>query len=112
MGLDDRHTIAIYDVIAKTKNGGALIIVDQVGTDIVTDIKWKSDTEFATVGVHHFRIWKLHNGGLTQRRGILGKTISYRFLCVAAYGDDYLVGGIDGALSLYKENKYVQHIQC
>lgn len=41
-----------------------MLVRDQIGKDIVTNIKWKNDYEFVTCGLNHLKFWKLGHGGL------------------------------------------------
>lgn len=66
---------------------------------MITDIKWKSDTEFVSVGLNHFRYWTLGVGGLSNKRGVLCKTASTKYMVVNFnINDDCLVGASDGTL--------------
>lgn len=50
-------------MITKTKSG----------PDIIMDLKWKTDSEFCTVGIKHMKVWTLTNTNLKAKRGIFNK---------------------------------------
>lgn len=102
VGLDDSHILAVYDTLTKSRTGGILIQQDLIGPEIVTDVKWKNDTEFVTVGINHLRQWVLSGGGLSSKKGILGKNGSTKYLTAVFNGEDCLVGASDGSIQLYK----------
>jgi microtubule-associated protein-like 6 len=70
VGLDDSHTIAVFDTTTKSRSGGVLLYRDHIGTDIITDIRWKNETEFCTFGINHIRVWSITIGGLKYKKGI------------------------------------------
>jgi WD40 repeat protein len=104
IGLDDTHQISIFDITAKSKKGGVVLMQDKVGPDVVTDIKWRNDSDFVTVGVNHFRYWTTKSGSLTYKRGVFNKGGSSKFLVAAFLNDDCLVGAADGTLQIFKMN--------
>lgn len=59
VAIDTYHEIAIYDITAKSKNGGVLITMTKCGPEYIMDVSWRTDNEFATVGVKHMKIWTL-----------------------------------------------------
>jgi len=46
---------------------------DRIGPEVVTDVKWRSDTEFYTFGVNHLRRWVITVGGLEYTKVPLNK---------------------------------------
>ena len=75
-----------------------MLFRDRIGPDVITDIKWKNDMDFVTVGLNHFRFWQLGVGGLSAKRGILCKTASTKYLAVNFNLEDCIVGASDGTL--------------
>lgn len=73
VGLDEAHQLVIFDITAKSKLGGVVLMKDKIGSDVITDIKWRNDNEFVTVGINHFRYWNVKNGSLAYKRGVLPK---------------------------------------
>ena len=67
--IDNNHTIAIFDITSKSKNGGVMIVADKGGMEIIFDLKWKNEKEFVTVGIKHFKVWKVSNTGIKPKRG-------------------------------------------
>lgn len=64
VGLDDSHQVVVFDIAARSRTGGVLLFRDRIGPDIVTDVRWRSDTEFCTFGINHIRMWTITVGGL------------------------------------------------
>lgn len=62
--IDLNHEIAVFDITAKSHNGGVLLCIDKGGSDIIQQLTWRNDTEFATAGVKHFNVWSLLNTNL------------------------------------------------
>lgn len=58
VAIDVDHSIGIFD----TNTGKQLQIIKGDAAKI-TDIEMRTDTEFATAGVKHFKLWNLVNGG-------------------------------------------------
>jgi microtubule-associated protein-like 6 len=87
-----------------------LLFKDRIGPDIITDLKWKNDTEFVSVGINHFRLWTLQVGGLASKRGVLSKNNSNKYLVVNFNNDDCLVGASDGSLQIFKGNTWANSI--
>lgn len=49
-GKDDDHTIVIYDLTERLKLGGCKLVQQKGGKDIVTDLRWRNEEQFVTVG--------------------------------------------------------------
>lgn len=65
IGMDANHTLYIFDIITKQHGGGgAIIATELIGSDVITDLKWKNENEFTTCGVNHLRFWKITHSGL------------------------------------------------
>lgn len=54
-GRDDDHTIAVYDLTNKISEGGALIVDQPGGRDIMLELRMKNEDQFVTVGPKHFK---------------------------------------------------------
>ncbi|CAD8171847.1 unnamed protein product [Paramecium pentaurelia] len=111
IGMDDCHQLCVFDIITKSQTGGTLLVRDQIGKNIVTDIKWKNDSEFVTCGLNHLKFWKLGHGGLTYSKAYPQKPLSYKYLCAAINNDDYLLGAVDGSLQIYSGGKFTSYFQ-
>jgi len=77
---------------------------------VITDIKWKNDTDFVTVGINHFKLWTVGVGGLSSKRGILCKNASTKYMVVGFNNEDCLLGASDGTLQIYKGNAWVNTV--
>ena len=44
VSIDPKHTIVIYDITTKSKNGGVLLHQLQGGTEVIFDLRWKNDS--------------------------------------------------------------------
>ncbi|KRX05725.1 WD40-repeat-containing domain [Pseudocohnilembus persalinus] len=105
VAIDNYHEIAIFDITARSQNGGVLVTKAKSGGEFVQDLKWRNENEFASAGTKHFKVWTLNNTNLNARRGIWGKhKCSNILLTVASLGEDYIAGAIDGNLLCFKQN--------
>jgi len=43
VAIDNYHEIAIYDITAKSNNGGVLICMTKCGPDCIWDVCWRND---------------------------------------------------------------------
>lgn len=107
-GIDVNHEIAVFDTLAKSKMGGILICKVNGGKEQITELAWRTETEFASAGIKHFRVWTLNNNTVKSQSGIWGKQPNANniLLTVVAspQGDDYVCGAIDGSLQIFKNN--------
>jgi len=62
------------------------------GNNIV-DIAMKNDTEFATVGVRHYKEWSYNSGALKSKRGIFGKEGFSNMLVSCKYFKNACISG-------------------
>lgn len=95
--IDDCHMTCMYN--AQT---GTLLCSEKGDTAKVLDSKWKNDTEFVTVGVKHFKHWKVNGNSITSTRGQFGKENSRVQVCVEINGNDVITGAVDGSLVIWK----------
>lgn len=66
--IDVDHHVAIFD--AKT---GTCLAMNKGGGNQIVDIAMKDDSEFVTVGVRHFKLWKFNAGVLDDKNGSFKK---------------------------------------
>ncbi|EAR94225.2 HELP domain protein (macronuclear) [Tetrahymena thermophila SB210] len=104
IAIDTNHELAIFDINAKSKTGGVQILLEKSGPDVITGAKWRNENEFATVGVKHFKLWALSASSIKGTKGSWDSkfTGSTTILTVNILGDDYLCGGSDGFLQVFK----------
>lgn len=96
VGLDDSHTIVVWDwkrgeKLANTKGHKDKIFV----------IKWNplDNNLIVTTGVKHIKFWTQTGGGFTSKRGVFGKTSKMCDMLCIAFGksvDCCYSGGSDG----------------
>lgn len=112
VGLDDAHTVAVFDVLSKSRTGGVLLFMDKIGPDVITDVKWHTDSEFSSFGINHLRFWSITAGGLQYKKAILNKKESTKYLVGGFLNDDCLAGGSDGFLQVYKGMSPLLSVYC
>mmetsp|Transcript_25746 Transcript_25746/g.4327 ORF Transcript_25746/g.4327 Transcript_25746/m.4327 type:complete len:159 (+) Transcript_25746:523-999(+) len=62
VGLDDDHTVIVFDAAR-----GNQLCSDKTGPDKVLDVAWcQSGNRFCTVGIKHVCFWEVTNGALTK----------------------------------------------
>jgi microtubule-associated protein-like 6 len=108
VGLDDDHSLAVYDWCA-----GALLATAKGDTNRILDIQNNTSrdanpqTDFVTVGVKHIKFWSLENTGtLIEKRGLLGTKGEQKALLTVGFTTLYsCVGTADGEIYLFEGNK-------
>ncbi len=68
VAIDVDHSIGIFDT-----NTGKQLHILKGDAVVITDIEMRTDDEFATAGIKHFKLWNMVNGGPpTSKRGAFG----------------------------------------
>jgi WD40 repeat protein/Ca2+-binding EF-hand superfamily protein len=93
--IDDDHMVAVYDL--KT---GALVACEKGDTANILAVEFTSDSEFATVGMRHFKQWKA-GGPLKGTRGNFGKGSDKLVVC-RRLKSGLLCGSATGELQLWQ----------
>jgi microtubule-associated protein-like 6 len=96
VAVDVDHMVAVYD----TKIG-ALLGSAKGDAALIVDIKFKSDTEFVSVGPKHYKFWTINNKNLASQKGNFGANCNM-VSCVAFNNDDVIVGAADGSVQFWK----------
>lgn len=80
------------------------MLLEKSGPDVITAAKWRLENEFATVGVKHYKLWNLSANSIKGTKGSWDNKFpgSTTILTVNVSGDDYLCGGADGHLQIFK----------
>lgn len=98
VGLDDDHSVAVYD--AET---GDLIASSKGHQSRVLGLLFKSETEIIIVGVKHAKFFELNKRRLKGKKGIFGKKGKIQpILTVASLGTNVVTGQADGTLYLWQ----------
>eukprot|EP01017_Pseudomicrothorax_dubius_P040457 TRINITY_DN6328_c0_g1_i1.p1 TRINITY_DN6328_c0_g1~~TRINITY_DN6328_c0_g1_i1.p1 ORF type:complete len:614 (+),score=151.97 TRINITY_DN6328_c0_g1_i1:60-1844(+) len=93
--IDDNHTIAVFDLRV-----GALEGTERGDTAIISELRWKDDRDFVTVGPKHFKAWTAENKAFRSKRGVFGN--ANNLLVTAAFNnEDCLVGASNGELQIW-----------
>jgi len=98
VGVDNKHSIAIYDLQTET------CITHSVGdTSIIAAIEFKKDNEFVTVGPKHFKHWTFNNKHIKARKGLFGSgkdkgrnKVDNMLTCVTFSSNDAICGSMKG----------------
>lgn len=77
-GQDDDNSIGVYD----WKNN-KLIASSTVDKARVTDMAFKNDSEFVTIGLKHIKLWTLKGRSLTSQKGIFGSVTKDSLMSLA-----------------------------
>lgn len=94
VAIDDNHYVAAYDV-----ESGACLGCEKGDTANILEIAFKSDTEFATAGPKHFKVWTI-GSGLKGKKGGFGKR-DQRIGSCKFTGTQYLTGSITGEMYVW-----------
>ncbi|EGR31701.1 hypothetical protein IMG5_103450 [Ichthyophthirius multifiliis] len=105
--IDVDHKIAIFNINAKSKNGGVLLISEKTGPSQIFNIKWRNDNEFAFAGTKLFKVYQVNQSNqLQSSKGVWGKSqCSNLLISLNVFGEDYLCGAVDGSLQVFKGNQ-------
>ena len=93
---DDSHTVASFDLKTAT-----LEAVEKGDTAIISEVRFKDDREFVSVGPKHFKIWSVENKSIKSKKGIFNGGCNLLATC-AFSNDDCLVGAANGELQIWK----------
>ena len=103
VGMDDDHTLALYNL-----GTNSLIISNKGDREKILSAEFTSEDEFVTIGVKHFKTWKLTGTKLTSSRGVFGKQDNL-LLSVAVHSTlGVLTGNSAGCLLKWTSNEAVQ----
>ncbi|XP_055878559.1 echinoderm microtubule-associated protein-like 6 isoform X2 [Biomphalaria glabrata] len=102
VGLDDNHTIVVWD----WKKGEKLATA-RGHKDKIFVIKWNpfNHDKLVTVGVKHIKFWVQTGGGFTSNRGTLGQVAKLCDMMCVSYGkaeDICFSGGSDGQIFIWQ----------
>lgn len=92
--IDDNHHVALFDV-----NKQNLISCEKGDTAMILSTEFINETEFATTGLRHFKLWKAENP-LKATKGNFGKS-SDKIVCCKKYKNGLVCGSIVGELQLW-----------
>jgi len=112
--VDADNTIVIYNT-----TNGAIVASNKGGKNTIVSCLWKSNIEFVTVGILHYKTWILNNGYLKDKKGIFskaGKNYDRRLLCCALNRAKVLTGSSIGQLHEWEDNNITKshsfHKKC
>ena len=94
--IDDNHTIGVFDLKL-----GILEASDKGDTAIISELRFKDDTEFVTVGPKHFKQWSVSNKAVKSKKGVFGNGNNILTTCAFNH-DDCIVGAGNGELQIWK----------
>lgn len=92
--IDDNHHVVLYNV-----DTFEMIACEKGDTANILDCEWISESEFVTVGLRHYKLWKTASG-LAGSRGSFGKN-NDKLICAKKFRNSVLCGTIDGELQLW-----------
>ena len=106
--LDEKHKIALIDL---SKN--SCIYQEDGDNTIVLNIAFKSNNEFATVGISHYKFWIINDGKLLCKEYIdTLKDFVCKLLVVSVMGDNFVTGNIEGYITLWKGQVNLKNEKC
>ena len=109
VGMDEWHSLAVYDWKAKTA------LFTSVSTlQPVLDARWLgTDDYFATCGQNHVHFWSRHGNVFHRQRGLFGKKISLQAItCVACVNKYVVSGATTGHLCVWEGRNCVRAIKA
>ncbi|KAG8013418.1 Echinoderm microtubule-associated protein-like 5, partial [Nibea albiflora] len=94
VGLDDNHTIVLWDWRKGEKLSAMRGSKDKI---FVVKVNPYLPDKLITAGVKHMKFWHKAGGGLIGRKGNMGKTETYDVCC------GFVTGGKDGIVALWDD---------
>eukprot|EP01135_Chromosphaera_perkinsii_P001223 Nk52_evm22s162 gene=Nk52_evmTU22s162 len=101
VGLDDNHSIAVYEwkkgtLLASGRGHGDRIFV--------CNFRPGSDKEFVTCGVKHIKFWSVTGNELSSKRGIFGDKGTLQTMLSVAFGEGDITysGSMSGDVYVWK----------
>lgn len=114
VGLDDDHSIAVYDVTT-----GEMVSESKGDDRKILSVTWDTsrdadgDKNFVTVGEKHIAFWELDGGRLSYKRGRLGRRGEIQtYPTVACTPDGPVVGTKDGSLYFFRKAELRRVVQA
>jgi|UniRef100_A0A7S4LG85 microtubule-associated protein-like 6 len=114
VGLDDDHSVAVYNI-----DSGAMVAEAKGGDRRILSVCWNTcrdangNTDFITVGRKHIQFWQLEGTRLEYKKGILGRKGEIQtFLTAACTSDGAVVGTQDGSMYFFRRNKLRRIVQA
>ncbi|XP_077993248.1 echinoderm microtubule-associated protein-like 6 [Glandiceps talaboti] len=103
VGLDDNHTIVIWDW-----KKGEKLSTTRGHKDKIYVIKWNphNTDKLVTVGVKHIKFWTVAGGGLTSKRGTFGNVGKLDTMTCATFGKSPEItytGGANGEVYIWQD---------
>ena len=107
ISMDDNHTVYLFDIIQKK------LILKSVGdlNHKILDVCYKNETEFATVGIKHFKFWINRDGAFIEKEGIFGQNelnkIDNKLGLIKLSKGNFVTGSATGEVTLWKDEKII-----
>lgn len=109
-GLDDEHSLAVYDW-----ERGNLLAASKGDANRIFSVRFSevkgadANNELITVGVKHVRFWRLNGATLTSEKALLGNIGTYQtFLAATSTNYFTVVGSQSGELYVFRGAKLVR----
>ena len=96
--IDDKHTVVIFDM-----DSYQFQFSTEGGPSKIVELVWTSDTNFATVGIKHYKYWTLSGNSLSGKNGLFGKN-NNKLVCVSKFGNNIVAGAVGGDLQVWSGN--------
>lgn len=92
---DENHTVALFDM--KT---GTLDATQKGDASVISELRFKDDQDFVTVGPKHFKTWHLESKSMKSKKGVFNSGCNILTTC-AFNNEDCLVGAANGELQIW-----------
>jgi len=108
-GQDDNNSIAIYDWA-----NGKLLATSPVDKARVTDLAFKTNNEFVSIGLKHLKIWTINGRNLNAAKGIFGSIPVDSLICMTFAFDSktLFTGDSKGNLILWNGRNATRSIKA
>ena len=88
-----------------------MIALEKGDTAKIVDVEWISDSEFVTVGMRHFKQWKVQNNSLKSSRGSFKKGSSDKIVFAKNFNGKIFCGAFKGELQIWNGSQCSRSIK-
>ena len=102
VSIDDNHTIYLFDLNQNK-------LIHKTSGDVnykILDVCFKSETEFATVGIKHYKFWMIKDDGIVCKEGSFGPNdsrIDNKLGLIKLSKENFVTGSVSGEVTLWRE---------
>ena len=106
VSLNEEHTIYLFDL-----KENRLTATSMGGSTKILDCCFKSEKEFSTVGIKHFKYWMISENNLVSKEGFFGQADNKLGLVICHEGN-FVTGSATGELTIWRDEVISANKKC